>query len=383
VVQVAVSTTVLIGAGLLLRTVGSVTAVDPGFRVDGGAIATIDLSREGLDDAAATAFWRDLLSGLAAAPGVDAVALGRHVPVDSSGMRATLQPVGYAPAPDEDMGVALNVVSPGWFATLGAPLLAGRELTADDREGTTPVGVVNEAFVRRFWGSGDGVGRRIADFGPTGGELEVVGVVRDHHTHSLREPAGPAVWVPFAQADAMVRRSATVVVRGGDLDALQATLRGAVARLDPSIPLFREETLAEHVGAALGRERALAGLLTALAVLSLLLALLGLYAVLAFAVEIRKREIGVRSALGATAGGIARNVVGGGLRLTAAGIALGALLALPAARALQALLFGVAPHDPLALLAAAGALLATAALAAWLPARRAGRIDPMTAIREG
>jgi predicted permease len=381
VVQVALAMTVLATSGLLLRTVRALTAVDPGFRAEGAVVATVALANQGYDRVeSGPRFLERLAAALSALPGVVSAGLGTHVPIHSSGMRATVQPVGYAPGSDEDLGVELAAVTPGFFAALGVPLVAGRPFAAGDGAGAPRVAIVNQAFVARFWPGRNGVGERIADVGPQSEEVEVVGVVADHRTRGLRTAPAPGLYLPLAQSYVP---SVTMVVRGPAGEALLPTVRRAVATLDDDLPLYASGTLAARLRAATAQERALAVVVTASGAAALLLGLLGLSSALAFATEQRTRELGVRLALGAQRRQVGWLVLRQALEVLAGGVLLGSALALAAGRTVEGLLFGVGARDVPTLLAVAALLGGAGLLAAWLPARRAAALDPMRVLREG
>ena len=378
VLQIALTVAVLASAGLLLRTLRHAGGVPTGFPVEGAVVATFDLSTQGYDRERGTALYADLEEELRELPGVTAAGLARQVPVRAGGMLSTVAPEGYRPAPDENLRAELNVVSPGFFAALGVPV-RGRAFTAADGAGAPRVAIVNRAFAERYWPGREAVGRRI---GGMGEEVmaEVVGVVADYQTQTLREAQGPVIFLPIAQSYVP---GATLVVRGAGEQALLPRVRQVMERLDPRLPLYDAGTLEERLRGSLGQERALAVVLTALGSVALLLALLGLGSSLAYATETRTREMGLRLAVGARGRQVAWLVVRQALAIAAAGCALGALLAAWVARTLEGLLFGVGTRDPSTLAAVSALLLATSVIAAWLPARRAARLDPMLILREG
>jgi predicted permease len=350
--------------------------------VEGAVVATFDLSTQGYDRDRGLAFFARAEEELRALPGVSAAGLARQVPVRAGGMLTTVAPEGYPAAPDETLRAELNVVSPGFFAALGVPL-RGRAFTTADAAGAPPVAIVNRAFADRYWPGQEAVGRRIGalGFGPADADAEVVGVAVDYQTQSVREAQGPVVFLPLAQR---YLSGATLVVRGrGGEEILLPRVRQAMARLEPQLPLYDAGSLASRLRRSLGEERALAVMLTALGSVALLLALLGLGSSLAFATEMRTREMGVRLAVGARGRQVAWLVVQQALAIAAGGCALGVLLAFWVTRTLEGLLFGVEAHDPVTLVSVTVLLLASSVVAAWLPARRAARLDPVLILREG
>ena len=377
VLQIALTVAVLASAGLLLRTLQRAAGVAPGFPVEAAVVATFDLSTQGYERGRGTLFYAAAEERLRAA-GVAAAGLARQVPVRGGGMLSTVAPEGYRPAPDENLRVELNVVSPGFFAALGVPV-RGRAFTAADREGAPPVAIVNRAFATRYWPGQEAVGRRIGGLGE-GPAAQVVGVVADYQTQTLREAQGPVLFLPIAQSYVP---GATLVVRGRGEEALLPRVRATLAGLDPRVALYDAGTLEERLRGSLSQERALAVVLTVLGGVALVLALLGLGSSLAYATETRTREMGLRLAVGARGRQVGWLVVRQALAIAVGGCALGALLASWVTGTLEGLLFGVEPRDPVTLLAVVALLLVVAPLAAWLPARRVARLDPMLILREG
>jgi predicted permease len=279
------------------------------------------------------------------------------------------------------MEVASSFVGADYFQTMRTALARGRGFTRQDAPGTRPVVVVNEAFVRRFWPGRDGVGERLVLPWHGGDvEMEVIGVARDGKYSSLGEQPTPYIFYPHRQ---LYRSQLAVVVRTqGDPTALLPEARRQVAALDATLPVYEVKTLVEHLGTALFPARAAAALLGLTGGLALLLAGIGLYGVLAYLVALRTREIGVRMALGARREDVVRMVVGRGLRLAAAGLAIGLVLAALVTRFASFLLYGTSPLDPATFAAVGALLLAVAIAAAWTPARRAAAVEPVVALRE-
>lgn len=388
VAQIALALVLLVGAGLLVRSVIKLNAVDYGFRPDGVLAVNLDIPRARYPDRGAQSrFYERLLERVRALPGVAAVSTTSGAP--ASGVpttfsfavegRATANPSGR-----EDP-VPLRAVMPDYFRTLGIPLIYGRTIEPTDREDSPPVVLFNEALAKRFW-TGNAVGRRISFVGPGGPWYEVVGVVGDTRDDSLEQPAPPAVYVPYAQ-----RREQwawltwqTLVVRaqpGFEPTDLVPSIRAALSEVDPSLPLQSVRTVNELYAENTARRRFAMQLTGGFAALSLLLGALGIYAVVAYSVAQRRREIGIRLALGAPPRAVARQIVRAALRLAALGAVLGTLSALGLTRFLETLLFGVEPTDVATFVAMLVLLLAIAALASWIPARRAMRVDPMKALR--
>jgi predicted permease len=375
--QMALAMMLLVGAGLLLRTLANESRIDPGFRPEGAVIATIDLSRSGYDSERGRRFYTTVQQRLSEVPGFEAVALGRSVPVQTGGIATSAAPEGYVPRPNETMEVEASMISPGYYRALGTPLLRGREFTdADVRDGQRVV-IVNQAFADRYWPGQDPIGKHVGDISMP--PSVVVGVVATAKYRSLRENPLPAVAVPVQQmySDAM-----TIIVRTSiEPNAAIRQITEAVATLDPDLPLIRARTLASKLSFALARERLLAILLVAFATLAAALSASGLYAVVAYRMQSRTREWGIRIAIGARPQNVLWLAQRQSTVLALIGLGLGLLGAALATRLVESLLFGVKPVDVWTYGAAAVTLGVVVALAAYLPARRATRIDPTIALR--
>jgi predicted permease len=375
VAQVALSVVLLAGAGLLLRSLWNAYHVDPGFDPSHVAVVSVDLSRQGYAKERAKEAYARMLENVRALPGVRSAALARNVPIHRGGMITTIEIDGREPSPEDEAN--LNAVTPGFFATIGAPLLRGRDFEEADVEGRDCV-VVNEAFARKFWPGEDALGKRIKNFGNN--QAEVVGVVADFKIRSLREDAPPAVFVPSKQF--YTPRMTFAVRTYGDPAAALPSIRSAIARVDPDLPMFDARPLEAQFGIALAQERIVAWLLVTFAGLALLLAATGFYGAFAYATRAREREFAIRVALGARALDLVATVVRSGVALATVGVALGLAAAYGLSGALASVVFGVGAADPASFAAAAVALVSLPALACYLPARRAARVDPATALRE-
>jgi len=375
--QMALASLLLVGAGLLLRTLGTESRLDPGFRPDGAVIATVDLSRSGYDGERGRRFYEILQQRLAAVPGLTAVALGRSVPVQSSGIATTAEPEGYQPRRAEVMEVEASMITPGYYRAIGTPLLRGREFSAADRRGTERVVIVNQAFADRFWPGQNPLGKRVGAISTP--PSVVVGVVGTAKYRSLREDPTPALAVPVQQmySDAM-----TIVARTSlEPDAALRQITEVVAILDPELPIIRPGRLADKLSAALGRERLIATLLGAFAALAAALSAAGLYAVVAYRMQARTREWGIRLAIGARPESVLWLAQRQSTVLAVAGLCAGLAAAAFASRVVTTLLYGVPPLDRWAFGGAAGLLGIVVAIAAYIPARRATRVDPTVALR--
>lgn len=377
--QVALSLVALVCAGLFLRSLDAAHRVDVGFAEPGQALLIgTDLQLAGIPDSARPAVARLLLEHVRAVPGVTAASLARRSPLccDAAGLALIAAPEGYAPEPNENMAVEYLNVGGDYFRAMRMPIVRGRGIGEPDVEGAPDVAVVNERFVERFWPGRDPIGRRFAQ----GGRLRtVVGVAKQAKYHSLTEAPIAMTYLPYAQAP--VRGFEVIVRSGGDPTRLAPQLREAFAQTSADLPFLDVRTLAAHTDAAFFLYRMGGTMLAAFGLLALLLSAIGIYGIMAYTVSRRTREIGVRVALGASRRDVLGLVLGRAMRLAGLGLVLGLLAALAAGRVLRSLLLGVSGSDPLTFASIGALLAAVALLASWLPALRAARVDPMTALR--
>ena len=377
--QLAMSLVLLVGAGLFLRALDRGARIDPGFETTG--VATVHLQPEawGYDPARANEFFRSLRETLEGTPGVTAVSYANRLPLvlSSSGDEIRLEDAGTrAGGGAETLPIQLQIVDGSFFDVLRLPLVAGRALEVADDERAPRVAVVNETLANRIAPDGDAVGRtfRIHDE-----RITVVGVARDAKYASLGETTPPFAYFPIAQRPEPQR--ALMVRAAGDPRAMAPVIRRAILAIDPMLPVPQMLSLEEATGIVLFPQRIAAIVTGVLGAVGLLLAAVGLYGVIAFSTSRRTREIGIRIALGARGADVLRMIVGEGMRLAAAGVLVGILLAAAATRLLASLLFDVSPLDPLTFAAMSGLFVVVALLASWLPARRAAAAEPMAALR--
>jgi predicted permease len=379
VAQLAISLVLLVATGLFVRTLLALYAVEPGFATKRVLVATVDVALQGYDEARGRRFYADLERGAAGLPGVRDAALAYMLPLGGGGWDTRIFPAETQPA-EEDPGLKtdVNTVSVSYFRTVSMPIVRGRGFTDADRLGAPAVAVVNDVVAEKLWPGVDPVGKRFR-MGRKGEPLEVVGILRTAKYRSLLEPARPFLYRPFAQ---VYQSPMTIHVNvAGDPRTLVEPLRRLVTSLDKDLPVYRVQTLAERLDQSVSSQRTAATLVGVYGMLALLLAAVGLYGSMAYLVSRRTREIGIRMALGARSAVVLRQVLREALQLAALGATLGLLLAVPAARLLRSQLFGVGPMDPLTLAIVPVVLAAVAVAAAYLPARRATRVDPVVALR--
>ncbi|HEU4631807.1 MAG TPA: ADOP family duplicated permease [Gemmatimonadaceae bacterium] len=378
--QTALSVLLLVGAGLFLRSLQRVASLDLGLDTRDVLTVEVDFTGSGRTGPERMAFFERALERLRTLPGVRAASLALEPPLSDSHMGMVIRFSGASDwfRPDNG-GVVGNRVADRFFDATGMQLLQGRPITAADRTGPR-VAVVNEALARAGWPDRSPVGDCVYTSSARDVCTEIVGVVKDARTFALLEPAPSyAVYVPLAPD--VVDSRVLLVRRDPAVRGMEATVRRALRELDPGLPYVDVRVLGDVLNPEIRPWRLGATLFTTFGVVAMLLAALGLYAAVAYAVAQRTREIGVRVAVGATAGSVVRLVLGDGARVALIGIAAGLGLALLGAPFIADLLFDVSPRDPLVLASVGGGVLLAALLASLLPARRAARVDPVTALR--
>jgi predicted permease len=386
--QVAVSLILLVGAGLFIRSLRELVTLDPGFQRDNVILLVVQPELAGYsgdeqERLAARLAAPDLMQRLELIPGVRSASLASSREFgDRPWWRMAIKVMGAIAQEDDRTGATMRWVSPKHFGTLGIPVLRGRAVGDADTLAAPKVAVINETMARQYFGDTDPLGRRIklSSGLEALGEIEVVGVARDTKATSLRETATAMFYLPFEQfpnTDNLI----FAIRHAGAAQPRSLAAREVIESLDANLAITRVTTLSKEVEASLVQERATATLSTGFGVLALLLASLGLYGVLAHAVNRRTREIGVRLALGAQRRDVLRLIAGQGMKLVLAGMVVGLLGAIGVARLLTSLLYGVRPIDPPTFASVCLLLIGTALFACWLPARRAAKVDPMEALR--
>jgi predicted permease len=390
-VQVAISVVLLVSAALFARTLLNLRQLDLGFEQE--HVLTLRVEPRGSNQrwehlAQLQQVYGQLVTRLHATPGVRAVSLSGSTPLSHEDpLRGEMVIPGYVPQTDEDMHYRVMAIYPGYFATLGIPLLAGRDLAPRDDDPRAPtVAVINDAMARRFFATPTAaVGRHFIDtiameqLRPL--SFEIVGVVGNTRDRVLREEVMPLAYATLAHVPTSRGQMTLLIRTTGDPQALVGTVRRIAREIDPVMPLLDVQTLADRVAAATGQERLVALLSSLFAGLALVLAAVGVYGVMAYTVTRRRAEFGVRLALGASRGRLTRLVLGESLALVGIGLTVGIVAAGGTAGTVSHLLFGLQPLDPIAFLAAAMILVIVATLAAYVPARQAALVDPVVTLR--
>ena len=382
VAQIALSLLLLIGAGLFTRSLMNLRRLDPGFEPQRLLAFAVDPALSGYGLERRQALFKQIREEIGSEPGVRSVSMADVALMTNSDESHTVSVEGYEPKEGENMNPDFNGVGPEFFATLGIPLLAGRDFTDADRLGAAKVAVVNEAFAHYFFGDKEPLGRHLGwSRGPEKKlDVEIVGVVKDAKAGSLWEKQRRFVFVPCLQ-EADVGGMTFYTRSARDPRALAPRLRAIVQKVDPGLPVTGLKTMSAQIGESLFVERLVAALSAAFGLLATLLAALGLYGVMSYAVSLRTREIGIRVALGADRRTVLLMVLREVAVLAAVGVAIGLPGGYGLGRLVETQLFGLTARDPLTFAVASVTLLATAFLAGYLRALRATRVQPMVALR--
>lgn len=406
-VQVVLSLTLLVGAGLFLRTLGSLLDIDPGFHRENVLLVETDPTQFGYKSQRVRLFYDRLLERSRQIPGVQAASLAKITPLAGGNRNADVSFEGYKPTSEREKYLDFNQVSAGYFSTMRIPILLGRDFTPEDEPAIVPEGgflegvagsstgdlgppvlpherrsaIITESTARHFFKDANPIGRRFSYGDPFRADraFEIVGVVKDVKYAGLRREARMMIYVPVWMHGA---ESSWLAIRTArDPRQLAGVIRRTVRDLDPAIPVLETTTLEEDVNNNIGDERLIANLSSFFGALSLALAAIGLYGVISYTVTRRTKEFGIRMALGGRRSELVWMVLRESLGLVVFGIALGTGVAFALTRLVSSMLYGVSAHDPLTIGAAAALLLATSILAALIPAYRASRVDPMAALR--
>ena len=377
-VQVSLSFVMLVGAGLLIESLQRIRSSSPGFSTQGVLTTAVDLLGAGYDTPRAKTFQDELINRVQALPGIDSAALARLTPLGYRSYSSTKIAVdGYQAPPDEQPMVEFNEVGPAYFATMGIPLVSGREFARTDNETAPLVAIVNETMAAQYWPGKNPIGERVQ---VKGRWMQVLGVAKDSKYRSVRETPKSFFYVPLLQ-NFSVQAGLNIRTRLAP-ERMAAALAREVHALDANLAPYEVITLQEQVDRSTSPQQVAVTLLGILGGLALLLATIGLYGVMSYVVSQGNRELGLRMALGAGASDLLRLVMSHGLALTAGGVVLGAVVALGLTRLLGDLLYKVSPRDPLAFGSAFAVLMIASLAACFLPAWRAARTDPARALRD-
>jgi predicted permease len=386
IAQVGLSMVLLAGAGLFARSLMNLQEADVGFNRDNVLLLTLDTRLAGYKPTQLSGLYREIIDRLKELPGVQSATIATYAPISGHGRNSTITVRGYTPRPGEDRDVNDWLVGPDYGKTLGVPLLLGREIDIRDTPTSQKVAVVNQSFARSFFPGENPIGRRFffgeEDDPERGEELEIVGVIGDVRYDSAKAEPGRTAYRPILQVQDADAYSSNVEIRTtGDAASLTPTARAVLKQIDAKLPVYDVTTLREQLNGRLQQETLVAELVSFFGLLALLLASIGLYGVMAHGVVRRTKEIGIRMALGAERRGIVWMVMRETILLVVAGIVIGVPVAVGASRLIASQLFGLHPADPFTLIVSALVLAGVASLAGFLPARKASKVNPLTALR--
>jgi predicted permease len=379
VFQVVLSLVLLIGAGLMLRALQRAYSINLGFDPHNAVAASFDLRLQGYNEARGREFQKQLLEHLRTLPGVKAAGVVDLVPVDLHFSREPIFVEGQpAMRPNQAPRAMTSRISPGYFGAMNTRIIRGRDFTNQDDENAQPVAIVNETFARRYWPNQDPIGKRFSAGEPEDPKMQIVGVVQDGKYGGLNEKAQLYFCRPIFQS---YLGSTTVIVRtNSDPQRLIPVVRKEIEKLDPNMPLSSAKTMTEKMTAPLMPARVAATVLGTFGILALILAAIGIYGVMSYAVSSRTQEIGVRVALGAKAVDVLKLTIGQGMMLVMIGAVLGTVIALALTRVTRSMLFGLSAADPITYGGVSAVLIVVALFACYIPARHATKIDPTTAL---
>jgi predicted permease len=381
--QIAASLVLLVGASLFGRSLLNLEGQPLGFEQEHVLLAGVNPRLAGYNPSTVESLYRALYARVSTLPGVRSATLARYSPLSGGNSVNAGLVEGYVPRPGEAVSLETVLVGPSYPETLGMALTRGRSITLRDEAGAPRVAMVNEAFVRHFFPDRNPLGRHLSTSGSRGAiDIEIVGVLKDVQFQSVREEIRPVVFTALLQDTSQFALDCEIEVRAvGDPGAIANQVRQAIADVDRNLPVGDTRTLRQQVTATFGSQRLAARFVTGFSGLALVLACVGLYGVVAQTVSRRTNEIGLRIALGARASDVFRMILLDTLRFVALGLVLGTVVALGASRLVASQLYGITAGDPLSFATAVGAMSAIAAVAALLPARRATKVDPLTALR--
>lgn len=375
--QLSLSLVLLIAATLFVRSLLNLQSIDPGFRTDKAVLLSIDVAPQGYDEAKGRAFYTELMPRVAGVAGVDSATLAKVVPVSASRNRqALILPENPKNVTDE---YDYNIVAPNYFKTMGIPFLLGRDFTEQDNQTAPGVAIINEELAGLLWSDVNAIGKKFKLPGSNTRDIEVIGVVKNTKYFNLREDPVPYMYLPLLQE---YDPAMTLVVSGtGSSASLLGGVRREIHEMDPNLPVFGVTTISEHIGEVLSKDKMVASLVTAFGLLALLLVSLGTYGLMNHSVNQRLREMGIRMALGATARDVFLLVMREAMKLAVIGIAIGLFGTFVLTRIMSTQFYEISPSDPITLIGASFILLVIAALATFLPAWKATRVEPVSALR--
>ena len=380
VAQIALSIVMMIGCGLFLRSLVNLHAQKAGFDPERVLVFTLDPTLNGYEGERLNAFYDAVDARVRALPGVESASITQQTLLSGMSSMMTIHVEGRVPRNDREF-VLKHTVGADYLATMRIPVIAGRGITAADREGTPKVALVSQSMVKEFFPNQNPIGRRISASKDRPGELEIVGVVGDARYTTLRDEMPPTVYAPYAQSRERVGRMSFVVRTAGDPAALISAVRAAVRGIDPNVPLFGIATQTAQMEGSLRQERAMARLSAFFGLMALALSCIGLYGLMSYIANGRTRETGVRIALGARGVDVALDVARRSFALVAVGVGFGVIAALALTRFVRSMIFGIEPNDPASIAIAVAAMILVAIAATAVPARRASRVDPIIALR--
>jgi putative ABC transport system permease protein len=379
VAQLALAVVVLVGAGLCVKSLRNLLAIDPGYETESVLVVPLELDEKKYDPARGAALQQQLIERLSALPGVEAVSSGLVMPLSGSRYMSSLFVAGRQALPTDQMAFDANIVGPRYHETMGIAIAQGRGFTDQDRTGAPGVVIINEAMARRLFPGENAIGKKLSL--KTGGtSLEVIGIARDVKHHDLTETPIPHFDLPAFQRGYDSYTNLVVRVRGTAATFIPS-VRAEILALDPTLAVSEIKPMSAQIGDAVAAMRLASTLIAVFGLVALLLASMGLYGVMAWVVTRRTHEVGIRMALGAQVSDVLALILRQGMLLTAIGVVIGLSLAFIFTRLIESQLFGVSATDPLTFTAIALVLIVVAFFACYIPARRATKVDPLVALR--